>query len=229
MKISQKVPRIVGILFIIGTVSGILSALFTAPVLDQPDFLTSIYQNQTQYLLGVSLVLIMGLSLAMVPVMMYPIFKTYNPILALGAVLFRGALEMTAYIAMVISFLLLMALSQEYASVGTGDVSQFQVLGTLLRRSNDLINPILEIVFSLGALMFYFIFYQSRLLPRWLSIWGVAGAAIYFVAGWLELFSIPLSFLLAPLALQEMVLAIWLIVKGFNSHPNPIPLDQKND
>jgi hypothetical protein len=75
----------------------------------------------------------------------------------------------------------------------------------------------LEIVFSLGALMIYYLFYQSKLIPRWLSVWGLIGAILYLAAGLFAIFSVDFSILLeAPLALQEMVLAVWLIVKGFN-------------
>jgi hypothetical protein len=159
----------------------------------------------------------MGFALAMVPVMLFPIFKKHNEALALGAVVFRGALEAVLYIAMVISLLLLLTLSQEYVKAGAPDVSYFQTLGTLLLESVDWISQILSIVFSLGALMIYYIFYQSKLIPRWLSVWGLIGAIIYLAEPLLAMFGSELEILFAPLAVQEMVLAVWLIVKGFNS------------
>jgi hypothetical protein len=74
--------------------------------------------------------------------------------------------------------------------------------------------------FCLGALMYYILFYQSRLIPRWLSGFGIVAIILMTAACVLALFSgnritsyIPLA---APIALQEMVLAVWLIVKGFN-------------
>ena len=223
MNTQKKTATIVGILFIIGTVAGILSAVFTGPILNDPDYLTKVSTNETQIIGGALLVLIMGFALAMVPVMMFPIFKKHNEALALGAVVFRGALEAFAYIAMVISWLLLIVLSQEYAKAGTPDANYYQTLGTLLMEANNLINPILEIVFSLGALMIYYLFYQSKLIPRWLSGWGFVGAVLYLAAGLFAMFRLDLGILLAPLALQEMVLAVWLIVKGFN--PSAVAFD----
>jgi len=64
--------------------------------------------------------------------------------------------------------------------------------------------------------------YQSQLIPRFISVWGFVGGASLFAAGLLGVFGIsPLStisiVLTAQMVLNEMVLAVWLIVKGFNS------------
>jgi len=110
----------------------------------------------------------------------------------------------------------ILTVSQEYVKAVASDAPHFQTLGTLLLKANDQINTILEIVFSLCALMIYYLFYQSKLIPRWLSVWGLIGAILYLAAGLFAMFSVDFGILLAPLALQEMVLAVWLIVKGFN-------------
>ena len=79
------------------------------------------------------------------------------------------------------------------------------------------------IVFCLGALMFYVVLYRSRLVPRWITVWGLAALVPYLAAEFLALFALldPMSstaiLLYIPMAVQEMVLAVWLIVKGFNS------------
>jgi hypothetical protein len=75
---------------------------------------------------------------------------------------------------------------------------------------------LLAIPFILGAVMFYWLLYQSRLVPRWLSTWGLVGAALYIVAPLGSMFGLSLGVLMAPLGLQEMVLAVWLIARGFN-------------
>jgi len=214
MKTYRKTSIIVGVLFIIGTVSGILSAVFTGSILAAPDYLVQVAANEMQMVTGAFFILLMGLSLAMVPVMMYPLFKKQNGALALGAVVFRGPLEAATYILMVVSWLLLIVVSRE--SANAADASSFQALGAVLLRANDMINPVLEIVFSLGAVMFYTLFYQTRFIPRWLSGWGLVGAVVYLAAGVLAMFGTNLEFLLAPLGLQEMVMALWLIIKGFN-------------
>lgn len=221
MTANRRTAVIVGILFIVGTVSGILSGVVTGSILSAPDVLVQVSEKSSLLIVGVLLVLTMGFALAMVPVMLFPLFKKHNQALALGAVLFRGALEAVAYILIVISWLALLTLSREYVHSGTPEAISFQTLSIVLLDAGNWINQILGIVFSLGALMIYTVFYQSKLIPRWLSIWGLIGSGLYFAPHVLYLFGIDLGFLVAPLALQEMVMAIWLIAKGFSPIENP--------
>jgi hypothetical protein len=222
MNSINKTAGIVGVLYIIGTIAGMLSHVLTRPVLGGSDFLVNVSTHEIQIIAGALFVLIMGFALAMVPVMMFPLLKKYNEALALGYVVFRGALETMMYIVMAISWLFLIPLSQEYVKAGTPDASYFQTLGAVLLKGHDLIGPVQTIVFCLGALIFYYLLYQTKLIPRWLSGWGLIAIIPYLAAGLLVLFGFsgPLStseiVLDFPLALQEMVMAVWLIVKGFN-------------
>ena len=214
--INRKTAIIVGVLYIVGTIAGILSLVFTGSILSDPNYLIKVSENQNQILLGALLVLAMGFSLAMMSVVLFPILKKQNEALAFGAVVFRGMLEAVLYIAVAISWLLLLTISQEYVKAGVPDASHFQTVGALLLKATDRIGSILDIVFSLGALMIYCLFYQSKLIPRWLSVWGIIGAILYLASGLFSMFSVDFGILEAPLALQEMVMAVWLIVKGFN-------------
>ena len=73
------------------------------------------------------------------------------------------------------------------------------------------------LVWSLSALLLNYVLYRSELVPQWLSGWGLVGALLSFAVYLLQFFSIETSdFLFAPIAVQEMVFAVWLIVKGFN-------------
>lgn len=220
MTSNRKTAVLVGVLFIIGTVSGIFSALLTGPILQTPDYLAKAAANPNQLVLGALMVLVMGFALAMIPALLYPLFKRQNEALALGAIIFRSTLEPVAYIAIVICWLLLLSLSVEYAQAGSPADSYFQTLGVLLQKAADWNTQILAIVFSLGALMIYALFYQSRLIPRWLAVWGLVGGVLYLAAPLLDLFGLEMGILMAPLALQEMVLALWLIVKGFDAPEN---------
>ena len=79
------------------------------------------------------------------------------------------------------------------------------------------------IVFTLGAFVLYSVLYQSRLIPRWLSVWGIAGAAILLLGTLLMLFDLVSGtwdselIWAPPIAVQEMVMAAWLIFKGFDA------------
>jgi hypothetical protein len=151
-----------------------------------------------------------------------PILKTVNEALAVGYVVFRGALETVTYIAMVITWLFLLILGQEYVKAGAPEASYFQTLGVLLVKGNDSINSILIIIFSLGALMLYYLLYRSKLIPRWISVWGFIAILLHLATGILIMFQLmspfsPVNLVINfPIFLQEMVMAVWMIVKGFN-------------
>jgi hypothetical protein len=222
---NRKTAIFVGVLYILGTVAGILSLVFTGPILEWPDYLTQVSTNPNQIVIGALFVLTMGLALAMIPVMMFPILKRYNEALAVGYIVFRGVLEAVTYLALVIGWLSLPLISQEYIKASAADASYFQSLGDLVLKAHDQIGHVLTIVFILGALMYYYALFRAKLVPRWLSGWGLLAAVPYFVSGMLGLFALlsPMStvqmVLVLPLAVQEMVLAVWLIVKGFNLSP----------
>jgi hypothetical protein len=224
MNTYRKTAVTVGILFIIGTVSGILSGVVTAPIMAGTTYPLNVSASETQWIIGTLFILLMGFPLAMIPVLLYPIFKKHNEVLALGAILFRGVLEALCYTGMVISMLLLLTISQIFSVTGTTDTSALQTLGSLLIAAGDWISLILGVVFSIGGLMIYVLFYQTRLVPRWLSGWGFIGAVLYFIAhiegmfGSQQVLSFDsgLGFLMIPLAIQEMLFAVWMIVKGFN-------------
>jgi hypothetical protein len=213
---------IIGVLYIIGTVTGILSVVLTNPILESPDYLTNLSAQPNRLVSGMLMVLTMGLALAMVPVVMYPISKKYNPTLALGYVLFRGALETFTYLFSVISTLLLLTVGRAYAAADAAQVPIYEAIGAVLHKYDAWGAQITTIVFILGALMFYYVLYRYKLVPRWLSGWGLLGAIPYLAAGFLVMFgfldhfSTADALLRVPLGLQEMVLAVWLIVKGFN-------------
>jgi hypothetical protein len=221
MNTNRKTSIIVGVLYIIGTVAGILCKVLTGSIQNDLNLLTKVTANENQIIIGALFLLIMGLALAWVPVMMFPILKKQNEALALGYVVYRGALETVTTIAMVISWLFLTILSQAHIA-GAPDASYFQTLGTLLLKGNGSISTISQIIFPLGALIFYYLLYQSKLIPRWISGWGLIAAILWIAVTFLDLFGLisqwsTIQVVLAlPIGLQEMVMAVWLIVKGFN-------------
>jgi hypothetical protein len=219
----RKTASLVGVLYIIGTVAGILSVAASAPV-REATYLSSIAANPNQIVVAALFILLMGLALALVPILLFPLLKKYNEVLALGYVVFRGALETALYIGLTISWLMLIVLSQEYVKAEAPAASYFQTLGTLLLAGHEALNTVLIIVFSLNALMLYTVFYQSKLIPRWISIWGFIAILLHLTTAFLLLFGIvdsttsPVLMVFNLLILvQEMVMAVWLIVKGFNS------------
>ncbi|MHA1979166.1 MAG: DUF4386 domain-containing protein [Candidatus Hodarchaeales archaeon] len=223
MNSEKKTARIVGVLFIITTVAAIVSGFFLLPIVEAPDYLAKVSASENQVMLGALFYFIMAAAGASIALPMYPILKKYNEGMALGAVGFRF-IEGSIFMVGVICLLSLVTVSQGFVKAGAPVTSYFQTLGELLLAGYTISQAVVPGVFafSLGALMYYYIFYQSKLVPRWLSVWGLIGVTLGITNGLYDMFGgIPnetISMLLdLPIFAQEMVLAVWLIVKGFNS------------
>ncbi len=230
MKPYRKISVTVGILFLVGTISGILSVAFTQPLLAGND-LQTVAAHETQWIIGTLLILVMGLPLAMVPVALFPVLRKQNEILAIGAIVFRGVLEAISYVLMVVCWLMLLSVGRQASLVaGALELANLNTLGTLLLSAGKWLELLLAIVFSIGSIMINFLLFQMRIIPRWLSGWGLVGSIVYFVAPFVSLLSpahpafsldTSIGFLIGPLAVQEMVFAVWLLVKGFNPSTKP--------
>jgi hypothetical protein len=205
-----------GVLFITATVVGVLAGSLIDSVMDAPDYLVNVAANENQVIIGVLGLLTAAVAIFSIPVMMFPILKKHNEALALEYVGFR-IFEAIIFLVDMISSLILITLGQEYVKAGAPDSSYFQALGTVLLAARDWTFVLTPIVFGLGALVFYYLLYQSKLIPRWLSGWGLIGAILVLAFSLLGMFgNSSLIFLALPIAVQKMILAVWLMVKGFN-------------
>jgi len=233
MNTSRKTAIIVGVLFIIATVMLFVGGAFYEPILSSPDYLDIAYPNRIIVIIGILLEFTKIPAIALIPVFLFPILRKHNEALALGYVVFR-LLEAVLLVGIEINKLSLISVSRDYLNKGGMDASYFQNIGSWIQSVNDWIFSIYLIVFTLGALMFYSVLYRSKLIPRFISAWGFIAAALLLTGSVLimvDMFTgisdlgLELIFAL-PIAVNEMVLAIWLIVKGFN--PTAITADFTN-
>ncbi len=223
MNTNRKITIMAGVLFIVGVIAGLLSVV---PAVEDQEYLVKVSANENQVIIGAFFQFIMAAAYAGFAILLYPILRKYAEGLALGFVGFR-MVAVTFNLIGVIILPLFLILSQEFIDAGTPNSSYFQILGDLLRAGRDLVNHVAMILaMSLGDLMLFFILYQAKLVPRWLSGWGFAGTILTIVASVLLLFGLtnvitPTYLVLnVPLALQGFVLAGWLIAKGFNPPAN---------
>lgn len=209
-----------GALFLIAIAASLAGGIWLESFLTAPDYLSSVSGNKTQIVTGVFLELINGLAVIGIAVAMYPIFRKQYEALALGYVALR-IIEAVIIVAAVISPLALIALSQEYINSGAPETSYFQTLGSSLLAVRAIwVSTMLAIFFGLGALLFYYLLYQSKLVPRFISVWGFIAVALVLAWNLLETFGIHISIgivLALPMILNEIFLGLWLIVKGFNA------------
>ncbi len=218
---NRKTARIVGILFITATLATSISQVLLSPILETPDFLMHIVANSNQFVLGVLLELVNALASAGIAIAIFPVLKKYSEGIATGYVSFR-AIEAAIGIVAATKLLSLLTLSHTDTIGGNPITSDGKYLSDYLLAAHDWTFVMLLIVFSLGALMLYPALYNSQLVPRIISIWGLVGSIMLLAANLLILFgftdinSAIDNLLSLPIGLNEMVLAVWLIAKGFN-------------
>ena len=75
---NRKNAVIAAVLFIIGTVSGSISAMLYVPLMKAPDFLVKFAANQNLINLAIILQFVMGIACAGISVALYPIIKRYS-------------------------------------------------------------------------------------------------------------------------------------------------------
>lgn len=221
MNVNRKTAIITGILFLLGYLGVFWGSAVYAPILDAPDYLTRVYPNRSQVINGMLIELINDVSVIGIGVMLFPIFKRHSEQIALGYAVIR-LLEAAVSIFSKFSVLSLIQLSEEYIAAGDSAAAYFQVLGTYALAERYWAGDVmLTIFFILGSVLLYYLLYQSRLVPRLISAWGLFAVASLTVANVLgvpapvEGFH-PAMLLYLPMFLSEIILALWLIVKGFN-------------
>ena len=222
MNSNRRIAVAAGALFIIATVADVISrAALLTPILGAPDYLARISANEGQVLLGALFLLIGAVAAAGIAIALYPVLRQHDEGLAIGSVGFR-LIEGAFYLGIVVCLLVLVTVSRESANAGTSAPSIYEAPAALVMAARDSLGQVAVLAFGLGGLMYYWVFYRSRLVPRWLSAWGLVAITSVMVSGLLvmlglvESFSPPQLVLALPILVQEMVLAVWLIAKGFN-------------
>ena len=223
MNSIRKTAVVLGALYIIALSAALLRAALLDSILDAPGYLVNLSSNESDVLLGVLLLFIMGVAIPGIGIVFYPILAKQNKTLALGYVV-AGIIECIFFLITVITVLTLLTVSKNYVAAGAPEHSYFQSSGELLIAVRDwTFNILWPISIGLATLILYYLLYQSKLIPRWFSIWGLFGGIAASTGGLLSYFgaigtlSIIYNLLLLQIAIQELVMAFWLIIKGFNS------------
>ena len=226
MNSIKRISRIAGILIILGIVVGILSIV---PSVEGENYLKEVYPNKNQVLTGAIfqfflVPIYIGFSLVL-----YQVLSNFNKSLSIGFVCFRfiaGAFQLIGMIILPIFILL----SQKYLSDPSSNLMYYETTGEMLKLFRDLTNHLgVMLSTGLGNLILYYIFLKGKHIPVWLSLWGIIGNTLIIIAGFLLLFqsieviSTEYGIMSIPLVLQEIVLAVWLIIKGLN-----LPLKTQN-
>lgn len=214
--------RVVGILFILATAAAGFSQVLLGSLLDDADYLTGFAADETRIQIGAALDLVTAAAVVAIPIMLFSILKRHDELISVGYLVAR-VLEAVVIIIGAIGLLALLDVSKDFVASTQTDAGSVETLGSMLLGVRDLTDPLgTQLIFSLTAAILYYSLNRTRLVPRFISIWGLIGVPLMFISGLPGLFGgDPLSttsvVLAAPLAINEMVLAGWLIIKGYSS------------
>lgn len=225
MHAYRRAALAAGILLIIATTVGLAGNAVMRPLLGEPLDFARIAGDPTPIFAGFLLKLIGNAACPAIALAMYPVLRAHGPALALGSVVFR-TLETVFYMAAASCALVVVFVARVATGAAPADQDFARTVGSLLLTTMDWIGFGVAVpFFALGALLYYIPMYRASLVPRWLSGWGILAAILALVASALVLVQAlapmsPLHLVLNfAIFIQEMVLAVWLIARGFAAEP----------
>lgn len=221
MDSDRRTAIVVGALFIVATAASIIGSVVLGSALDGDDYLTNLPGGQI--IPAAVLFLIAAISAFGTSVLLFPILRKHAEGLAAGYVGLR-AFENIFYAAGVVGLLIMLTVSQSDAASAAAS-TDLRLVGSALLGLHSWAVVLGTLIFAgLGGLTLNYVLYRSRLVPRWLAVWGLLGAAGIVVYGLLGIFGVgtglgsPYMVLAMPLAVQEMVFAAYLIARGLRVH-----------
>lgn len=218
MEANRRTAIAFGVFLIAAIVCGLLNSV---PAIESPNYLEKLASLESRILVAVFFQAVMATIYVAIAVIMYPIVKMDSPNGALAYFAFRVIGATFSFVG-IVTLLLLLALGRHFAQADAPNVADFEMIGALLRQARDGLNHIGAILpWSIGGVFLYLAFLRTRLVPRWLSIWGLVGTALTLVATILymldqiQIVTITYIGLVSPTALFELTLAVYLIARGF--------------
>ena len=215
MNSSRRTARIVGALFLTVNIAFLAGVFTLDPILSAPEYLSIISSKRPQVIIGVLLEITNAVAYVSIALMMFPILRNRYESMALGFVGFR-LLEFVMQILADLSPLTLLNVGDEFVKAGASEAASLHAQGAMLLAERFWAFQMISITFVLGAVLFYIMMYRSKLIPRFISIWGLIGAAVVLVNTILDMVGFPPGNLGVIMLLNELFLGVWLIVKGFN-------------
>ena len=216
--------RITGAFFILAAITSIIGLILYEPALRDVSYLSHAAQQNNKILTGVFLELMLVCTAAGTAIMLYPYLKRYNESLGMGYFCFR-LLEVVSILIGTISVLSILSLSRFYTgNVHTTAQMNFQILGQNLIDIHSwtfIIGP--NFFLGINTFIYAYVFFKTNLVSKKIAVLGLIAAILIFIAAFLEMFGIIQQVSLVgglfglPIFVYEMMVAIWLIIKGFNT------------
>jgi len=221
----RKTEIWLALLWIINAAGAIGGATLINPIINASDYLTMVFPKSMTITSGMFGWMINNIGIVFIGLLMYPILKKRSESMALGYMAMR-MFESLLMIVGVFFAMMLIPLSREFIQAGAADVTQFQVIGSILKQAENWFLNLLQLVFlGLGGVILTSMMYQMRLVPRFVAAFGFIGYALLLPAAVIGLLGLldptpggPGSILAVPVAIWEIIIMpIWLFAKGFNT------------
>jgi hypothetical protein len=223
MNANRDIAVMVGALYILATVAAIIGFALYQPVLNDPLYVIKASAHESQIIWGALCELVLAFSVIGISVIMFPIVNKENESIAVGYICFR-LLEATIIIIGIISILSIVTLKQDFGKAVLPDAPSFLASSkvfVIIHNWAFLLGP--NLALGPSTLMMSYFLYDSKLVPRFISVLGLVGGTLIFACALLvmsrvfPLVSIWGAIFAIPVFTYEMSLAVWLLVKGFNS------------
>jgi len=225
MNSDNLTPRLLGFMFVFVALASLLSGLILGPlsfsILGPPENISetmiNFSDNPTTVQMSIAGYLIEAAGIVLLTVLLYTTLKKQNKIIARWA--FGLWIVEAAFVAFrQISAFSLYYTSQEFVKAGVPNPSYFQTLGGLFYGSTQFIYSAQMVFYCVGGILFYYLSYKSKYIPRLISIWGIIAASLGLIGTWFELFSFDVPmYIFLPIFPFEITIGVWLIIMGINS------------
>jgi hypothetical protein len=211
---TRRLAIVAGLLFLAADVAGGLFFVFTGNLGTGAAYVAAVPGNEARIGIGALCVFLMGVCGIGIVTAFYPVLRAQNEAMAIGALVFRIVAEGLAFTQAALT-LATVSVGQAAAGAVTG---QHVLLSNVLIDTRDQLGVVATTGFGIAALLYCAVMYQARLLPRWLAGWGLVGAVVWLAGtGWGFVVQGDGGLAMAPLALNEIVMAVWLIARGFSA------------
>ncbi|HLO30922.1 MAG TPA: DUF4386 domain-containing protein [Anaerolineales bacterium] len=220
----RRTAILVASLWIVTAIGAIVGNALLNPVVNAPDYLTTVFPQSATVISGMLLWLINDIGIVFIGLLMFPILRKHSESMALGYVSMR-MFESIFLIIGVIFAMMLIPLSQAFIKAGAADITSFQAIGSVLKQAQHWFMDTMQLIpLGLGGVILTTLLYKSKLVPRFFAVFGFIGYGLLLPCALLTLFGVqniapgvPVASMVIPVAIWEIILMpIWLYAKGFN-------------
>jgi len=222
MNTFKTTARVVGIIYITGMVIGIGGNILIQSVLGTSDYLSAISSNSMKLALGSMLWLMTVAGDSAHGILMFPVLKQHNEGIAISYLGFR--IVDAVFIGVHVLFVLIqIPIGSEYLKAGAQNTFYLQSLSTVFIMINQYGYQLGMIFVGLAGIILCYSFYRSKIVPKFVAVWGLIGYATILCGSVLEILGFDLHIIhTIPGGLWELFTGVWLITKGFNSSPDSL-------